>query len=67
VFAIGSGFSSNIEILIIAENTLVSENTEVLNTLRCLDAINIAVLKLEYSLKVWGFFKYWRKRCDSFF
>jgi hypothetical protein len=40
-----------------SENTLVSKNTKVLNTLRCLDAINIVVLKLEYSLKVWVFLK----------
>jgi hypothetical protein len=40
-----------------SENNLVSKNTKVLNTLRCLDAINIVVLKLEYSLKVWVFLK----------
>jgi hypothetical protein len=31
-----------------SENTSVSENTEVLNTLTCLDPINAMVLKLKY-------------------
>jgi hypothetical protein len=34
------------------ENTLVYTNTKVLNTLRCLDAINTMVLKLKYYPKI---------------
>ena len=34
------------------ENTLVSKNTEVLNTSRCLDPINNVVLKLKYCPKL---------------
>jgi hypothetical protein len=37
------------------EKTMVSKNNEVLNTFRCLDAINTMVLKLKYSKKMWVF------------
>jgi hypothetical protein len=38
-----------------SENTLVSKNTKLSSTLRWLDAINIVVLKLNYSLKLQKF------------
>jgi hypothetical protein len=44
------------KILVYLENTSVPGNTEVFNTLRCLLQVNIVILKLKYSLKLWFFF-----------
>jgi hypothetical protein len=50
-----------------SENTLVSKNTKLLNTLRCLDTINVVVYKLKYSPKL-RFFKVLEKEAwPSFF
>ena len=45
------GLFGSFVLLNYSENTLVFENTEVLNTLMCLDAMNTVVLKTEVSPK----------------
>ena len=45
------GLFGSFVLLNYSENTLVFENTEVLNTLMCLDAMNTMVLKTGVSSK----------------